>query len=197
MGLDTVRGIENSGIGYIRHRWLHQVPRDVNALNDRRVGWLQGEPKTRDSPRGVMAIDKTLVDYAGTLIDNVGWFWNHAKDGSVIAHDSLISNSVCPSGRALPLHGAGCRNKDACQKGEFTDHTELCIELINDAIARGISGDFTFDSSFTRAKVLHHIQSTKWAYVGDLKRNRKLVYDGREQSLQGVGKSVEPVCPVT
>ena len=74
------------------------------------------------------------------------------------------------------------KKKDACQKGEFTDHTEWCIELINDAIARGIPGDFTFDSYCTSAKVLNHIQSTKRAYVGDLKLNRNLVYDGREQS---------------
>jgi uncharacterized protein YndB with AHSA1/START domain len=39
-------------------------------------------------------------------------------------------------------------------------------------------------------KVLNHIQSTKRAYVGDLKLNRKLVYDGREQSLQAVARQI-------
>ena len=55
---------------------------------------------------------------------------------------------------------------------------------------RDIPGDFTFDSYFTSAKVLNHIQSTKRAYVGDLKLNRKLVYDGREQSLQSVARQI-------
>jgi hypothetical protein len=58
--------------------------------------------------------------------------------------------------------------------------------LVNDAIARGIPGDFTFDSYFTSAKVLNHIESLKRAYVGDLKLNRKLVSEGREQALQQV-----------
>src|SRR4029453_16591743 len=38
------------------------------------------------------------------------------------------------------------------------------------------------------AKVLNPIESTKRAYVGDLKLNRKLVYEGREQALQQVAR---------
>jgi hypothetical protein len=151
---------------------------------------LQGDPKTRYSPRGVIAIDNTLVDHAGKLIADVGWFWDHANERYVIAHDYLISNYVCPSGAHYPIEWRRFKKKDACQKGEFTDHTELCIELINDAITRAIPGDFTFDSSVTSAKVLNHIQSTQRAYVGDLKLNRKLVYDGRAQSLQAVARQI-------
>ena len=61
------------------NRWLHEVPWDVKALNDRRLAWWQGAPKTRYSSRGVMAIDKTLVDHAGKLSEDVGWFWDHAN----------------------------------------------------------------------------------------------------------------------
>ena len=172
------------------NRWLNEVTWDVKALNDRRLVWLQGDPKTRYSPRGVIAIDNTLVDHAGKLIEDVGWFWDHANERYIIAHDYMISNYVCPSGAHSPIEWRRFKKKDACKKGEFTDHTELCIELINDAIARGIPGDFTFDSSFTSAKVLNHIQSTTRAYVGDLKLNRKLVYDGREQSLQAVARHI-------
>ena len=57
-------------------------------------------------------------------------------------------------------------------------------------MARGIPGDFTLDSSCTSAKGLHHIESSQRAYVGDLKRNRKVVYDGREQSLQAVARQM-------
>ena len=36
------------------NRWLTEVSWDVKALNDRRLEWLQGDPKTRYSSRGVM-----------------------------------------------------------------------------------------------------------------------------------------------
>jgi hypothetical protein len=172
------------------NRWLTEVEWDVKALNDRRLEWLQGDPNTRYSARGVIAIDNTLVDHTGKLIEDVGWFWDHANDRYVIAHDYLISNYVCPSGAHYPIEWRRFKKRDACAASEFKDHTQLCIELIDDAMTRGIPGAFTFDSYFTSAKVLNHIQGTKRAYVGDMKLNRTVVYDGREQSLQAVARQI-------
>jgi hypothetical protein len=172
------------------NRWLTEVSWDVQTLNDRRLEWLQCDPKTRYSPRGVIAIDNTLVDHEGKLIEDVGWFWDHADDRYVIAHDYLISNYVCPSGAHYPIEWKRFKKREACAAGEFKDHTQLCIALIDDAVARGIPGDFTFDCYFTSAKVLNHIQSQQRAYVGDVKLNRHVVYDGREQSLQAVARQI-------
>jgi uncharacterized protein YndB with AHSA1/START domain len=172
------------------NRWLTEVAWDVQTLNDRRLEWLQRDPKTRYSPRGVIAIDNTLVDHEGKLIEDVGWFWDHADERYVIAHDYLISNYVCPSGMHYPIEWKRFKKRDACVAGEFKDHTQLCIALIDDAVARGIPGDFTFDCYFTSAQVLNHIQSTQRAYVGDLKLNRHVVYGGREQALQAVARQI-------
>jgi len=157
------------------NRWLTEVAWDITALNDRRLAWLQQAPQTRDSGRGVIAIDKTLVTHEGKLIEDVGWFWDHADERHVIAHDYLISNYVCPSRAPYPIEWRRLKKRDPCPAQEFTDHTELCIELIDDALKRGIPGAFTFDSSFTSAKVLNHLQSKQAAYVGDLKLNRKVL----------------------
>jgi hypothetical protein len=172
------------------NRWLTEVQWDVTALNDRRLAWLQQAPQTRYSVRGVLAIDNTLVDHAGKLIEDVGWFWDHADQRHVIAHDYMISNYVCPSKAHYPIEWRRFKKRDACPAPEFKDHTELCIELIDDALKRSIPGDFTFDSYFTSAKVLNHIQSTQRAYVGDLKLNRKVVYAGGEQQLQDVARQI-------
>jgi hypothetical protein len=172
------------------NRWLTEVSWDVQTLNDRRLEWLQRDPKTRYSPRGVIAIDNTLVDHEGKLIEDVGWFWDHADERYVIAHDYLISNYVCPSGAHYPIEWKRFKKREACAAGEFKDHTQLCIALIDDAVARGIPGDFTFDCYFTSAKGLNHIQRQQRAYVGDLKLNRHVVYDGREQSLQAVARQI-------
>jgi uncharacterized protein YndB with AHSA1/START domain len=172
------------------NRWLTEVEWDVHTLNDQRLAWLQQAPQTRYSIRGVIAIDNTLVDHEGKLIEDVGWFWDHADERHVIAHDYLISNYVCTSGAHYPIEWCRFKKRAACAAGEFKDHTELCIELIDDALRRGIPGDFTFDSYFTSAKVLNHIQRQQRAYVGDLKLNRKVVYAGREQKLQDVARQI-------
>ena len=190
----TVRGINREFVvttdQSCLNRWLTEVSWDVQTLNDRRLEWLQRDPKTRYSPRGVIAIENTLVDHEGKLIEDVGWFWDHADERYVIAHDYLIANYVCPSGAHYPIEWKRFKKREACAAGEFKDHTQLCIALIDDAVARGIPGDFTFDCYFTSAKVLNHIQSQQRAYVGDLKLNRHVVYDGREQSLQAVARQI-------
>jgi DDE superfamily endonuclease len=172
------------------NRWLTEVEWDVTALNDRRLAWLQQAPQTRYSGRGVIAIDNTLVTHEGKLIEDVGWFWDHADERHVIAHDYIISNYVCPSRAHYPIEWRRFKKRDTCPAQEFKDHTELCIELIEDALQRGIPGAFTFDSYFTSAKVLNHLQSKQAAYVGDLKLNRKVVYAGREQKLQDVARQI-------
>lgn len=172
------------------NRWLTEVEWDVTALNDRRLAWLQQAPQTRYSGRGVIAIDNTLVTHEGKLIEDVGWFWDHADERHVIAHDYIISNYVCPSRAHYPIEWRRFKKRDTCPAQEFKDHTALCIELIDDALKRGIPGAFTFDSYFTSAKVLNHLQSKQAAYVGDLKLNRKVVYAGREQKLQDVARQI-------
>jgi hypothetical protein len=172
------------------NRWLTEAPWDEQALNDRRLEWLQRDPQTRYSRRGVIAIDNTLVEHSGKLIEDVGWFWDHADQRYLIAHDYVISNYVCASGAHYPIDWRRFRKKEACQEVPFKDHTELCIELINDALARDIPGDFTFDSYFTSAKVLNHLHRQNRAYVGDLKLNRKVVYEGREVNLTALAREI-------
>ena len=113
------------------NRWLVESDWDVANLNDRRLDWLQDNSKTRYSPSGVIAIDNTLVDPSGKLIEDVGWLWDHAHHRHVIAHDYLISNYVCPSGSHYPIEWRRFRKKDACRAEDFRDHTTLCLDLID------------------------------------------------------------------
>ena len=60
------------------NRWITEVKWDVQQLNTLRLEWLQQEPTTRFAAQGVIAIDNTLVDQEGQLIEDAGWFWDHA-----------------------------------------------------------------------------------------------------------------------
>jgi hypothetical protein len=55
------------------NRWLTEVAWNVAVWNDRRLAWWQQAPQTRYSPRGIIAIDNTLVAHEDQLIEDVGW----------------------------------------------------------------------------------------------------------------------------
>lgn len=55
----------------------NDVDWDENALNERR---LEVSQHTRYGHQGRVAINNALIDHEGKLIDNIGWFWEHAED---------------------------------------------------------------------------------------------------------------------
>jgi hypothetical protein len=179
------------------NRWLTEAPWDVERINQHRLEWLQADPTTRYRQDGAIAIDNTLIDHDGKLIEDAGWFWDHADQRHLIAHDYLFANYVHPSGKHYPLTFRRFRKKETCIAAEapFRSHTDLCIELIDWAVAEGIPGDFTFDSYFTNAEILNHLHGTGRAYVGDLKANRKISVNGQERILSDwIATDLGPAC---
>jgi len=176
------------------NRWLTEAQWDEEMLNQRRLDWLQKSPDTRYSDQGVIPIDNVLVDHAGTLIEDVGYFWDHGEQRYKIAHDYLIINYVCTSGKHYPLEFYRFVKKEHCQEQqiEFRDHEVLFRNLIDWAVANAIPGDFTFDSWFTCAENLNHIHGLDRTYVGDLKSNRKVQFQGRERTAEEVAAQIEP-----
>jgi len=53
--------------------------------------------------RLVLPDDVLVGQVAGELIEDAGWFWNHAEDRYQITHDYLFANYVCSSGKHYPL----------------------------------------------------------------------------------------------
>ena len=182
------------------NRFLTEVDWDANALNEQRLEWLQKDSNTRYSDRGVIAIDNVLIDHDGKFIKDVGWFWDHADQRNKIAHDYLFANYVCTSGKHYPLEFRRFRKREQCEAtGEaFFDHTKLCCQLVDWVCQREIPGDFTFDSYFTNAEILNHINDKRdrfdrpRGYVGDLKFNRKVEWQGRVVRIDGVAAEIDP-----
>jgi hypothetical protein len=169
------------------NRFVTGAQWDVDALNRRRLELLQDDPATRYCDGGVIAIDDVLIDHDGKLIEDVGWFWDHAEQRHKIAHDYMFANYVCPSGKHYPLEFRRFKKRDQCEAtGEpFEDHGVLFRQLVDWVCERDIPGDFTFDSYFSSAASLNHIdehqnqRGESRAYVGDLKTNRKLEVRGK------------------
>ena len=169
------------------NRFLTEAVWDVSELNERRLKWRQESPDTRDSNQGVIALDDVLIDHDGQFIQDVGRFWDHAEQRNKIAHDDLIANDVCTSGKHSPLEFRRFKKRDQCEATSetFEDHTVLFCQRVDWVCERNIPGDFTFDSDFSNAENLNHIHSKQDGTgrsrgdVGDWKMNRKLEWKGR------------------
>ena len=194
------------------NRWITEVEWDEEILNQKRLGWLQGDPSTRYSAQGVIAIDNTLIDHDGKFIADVGWYWDHADKRHLIAHDYLIANYVATSLKHYPLEFRCFRKRELCdawraelekregglavadealrQKATFKSHTELFIELVDWIEEQEIVGDFTFDCYFTNAEILNYINSKERSYAGDLKFNRKIWFNGLEMKASDMAASI-------
>lgn len=183
------------------NRFLTRVARDVQALNEQRLADLQTDAASRYSDRGVIPIDNVLIDHDGQYIQDAGWFRDHAEHRYTIAHDYLFINYVCTSGKHYPLEFRRFQKRDLCfcLGVPFKDHTELCRDLIDRVCDHDIPGTFTFDSYFTNAAILNHIHGKRGAqgrprgYVGDLKFNRKVEWQGRLRKVSELAATIPAV----
>lgn len=182
------------------NRFLTGGDWDPQAVNERRLQLLQQDPSTRYHDQGVIAIDNVLIDHEGKLIEDVGWFWDHADERHKIAHDYLFANYVCSSGKHYPLEFRRFKKREQClSTGQlFEDHGVLFRQLVDWAVEHEIPGDFAFDSYFTNADNLNYIHGKpgRWGrprgYVGDLKMNRKVWYRGKEIRADELAATIQP-----
>lgn len=174
------------------NRWLTEVDWDVSELNRQRLKWLRRDPSTRYSDQGVIALDNVLVDHHGKRIEDVGYFWDHADERYKVAHDYLIGNYVCTSGKHYPIDFRRFVQRERCEERNilFQDHNVLFRDLIDLIVKEKIPGDFTFDSWFTHAKNLNHINKYDRGYVGDLRFNRKIVFQGESIKAEELGQRI-------
>jgi len=176
------------------NRWITEVKWDEQALNQRRLDLLQRDSATHYTPHGVIAIDNTLIDHDGKLIDDVGYFWDHAEQRHLIAHDYLFINYVNPSGKHYPLDFRRFRKREQCDDTHpFHSHTDLAKELIDWVVAEGIPGDFTFDSYFANGPIMNHIQRHSRGYIGDLKFNRVITVSGQDMTVSAWAATLGPL----
>jgi hypothetical protein len=182
------------------NRFIHHEAWDVQALNQRRLDLLQQDADSRYSDHGTIAVDNTLIDHHGTCIEDVGWFWDHAEERYKIAHDYLIANYVCSSGKHYPLDFRCFQKQQQCEANQipFKDHTALFQELVDWVAEQQIPGTFAMDSYFTNAPILNYIHGKPLAdgrprgYVGSLKFNRKLAYRGRTVKASELAAQIGP-----
>jgi len=178
------------------NRGLGAAPWDVQQLNARRLAWHPHDPQRRDSARGIIPLDHTLVDHAGQLSEDAGYDWDHAAKRQKIAHDYRIAHDVCPSGKHDALEFRRVRKREDCaakaaewqareggleaaseddrRRATCQSHTLRCGELVDGVVAHQMPGTCTLDRYFTNAPVLNHMDQQARSDVGDVKFHRKV-----------------------
>lgn len=180
------------------NRFLTAADWDVKAINCRRLELLQKDPSTRYHAQGAIAIDNVLIDHDGKLIEDVGYFWDHAEQRYKLAHDYIFADYVCSSGKRYPLDFRRFKKKEQCQeqRERFIDHAAIFRELVDWVCEEKIPGDFVFDLYFSGVDNLNHVHSKKdetgWprAYVADLKHNRLVEWKGAPLRLNELAKQI-------
>jgi hypothetical protein len=97
------------------NRWITEGDWDVANLHELRLAWWQEDAQTRYAPSGVRPIDNTRVAPSGKLIEDGGYFWDHAAQRQKIAHAYLRANSGCPSGKHSALDLRRLRKRADCE----------------------------------------------------------------------------------
>ena len=176
------------------NRWITESRWDEEELNHKRLEWLQKSPDTRYSEQGVIPIDNVLVDHSGKCIEDVGYFWDHAEQRYKIAHDYIIANYVCTSNKHYPLEFCRFVKKEQCRQENiaFIDHNQYFRQLVDWVVDNGIPGTFAFDSWFTHAANLNHINTHDRAYVGDMKSNRRIIFCGKKLKAEELAGQIAP-----
>ena len=183
------------------NRFMTEVDWDARKLNEERIKWLQNFDDTKFHHRGIIALDDVLIEKSGKYIKDSGTFWDHSESRYMHAQDLIIINYVHPtSGKHYPLEFRRFKKAEQCEwtGEEFKKMTTLSIELIDWCHENDVLGTFTFDSFYSSAEILNHIDSLKNAdgtsrgYVADLKFNRKVVFKGVEQQVVEFAKTIPP-----
>jgi len=94
---------------------------------------------------GVIAIDDVLIDHDGKLIEDLGWFWNHAEERHKIARDYLVVNYVCSSGKHDPWEFRRFKKREQCEAAAvpLEDHGVLFRQLVDWVREREMRGNGT------------------------------------------------------
>jgi hypothetical protein len=181
------------------NRFMTEVEWDEQKMNEKRIEWLQQFDDMQFHNRGVIAIDDVLLEKSGKCIPDSGTFWDHSDQRYLHAQDLIIINYVHPvSKKHYPLEFRRFKKADQCEwtGEEFKKMTALSIELIDWCHAKGVLGNFTFDSFYTCAEIQNHINflknadGTERGYIGDLKFNRKVIFKGVEQQAVAFAQTI-------
>jgi SRSO17 transposase len=156
------------------HHFISESPWDAEALNDRRIGMLMADPRTRARQGGVLIIDDSGVPKKGDATEGVKRQYIGQR-GKVENGQVFVTSHYADPERHWPV-GISPFMPDVCFAGgksdpQYRTKINIALGLIDDAVKRGIAFRHVVADSFygSATYFIGTLEERGLKYVVDIK----------------------------
>jgi len=173
------------------NKFLTQYDWDEQQLNHERLEKLQNHGETRWSQDGYIIIDDSVNQRTGEELPGVGRFYDHSE-GETVWGQNLVYAFYTDDKTAYPLTFRQYEKRD--DEDEDETKYELACEIITELEEEvGVpAGTYLFDAWFAHdSELIKHVESYGKDWVGPLRSNRQVTYDGEEIRVDALAERID------
>jgi SRSO17 transposase len=194
----TVTGIARevlpAGSDRALNKFLTEYNWDEDELNHERLEELQNHGETRWSKDGHIIIDDSVFQRTGKELPGAGSFYDHSEGEPVWGQD-LVYAFYVDHKTSYPLAFRQYEKaEDEGQEDEEATKYELAKEIITELEEEiGVPATtYLFDSWFAHdSGLIKHVESYKKDWIGPLRSNRQVTFDGEEKRVDALEESID------
>jgi SRSO17 transposase len=164
------------------NHFLMRSPWDEREILAQMQREIKGKMKT---DRIYLIIDDTAMKREGPNIEGTGVHFG--SDGLVKGH-SCVFSAVIAGVEKYVWDFRAYVSKSVCSSEKFRSKVEIAQELIRDVCFDDREVVVMFDSWYTNAKVMRTVNEKGFAYIGGLKKNRRIWLNGKKSRVSHLAK---------
>jgi len=172
-------------------------------LDDMRLNYIMRSPATAPTTGGILAIDDTSACKARSTKHTEGAKVQYCgSEGRLANCNVFVYSGYADSNKHFLIDSEPYIPKEQCDKLEspvkFRSKIELCKDLIDKAIAKGIPFSYIcFDNWYLCRTLVEYIQRRKRHFISELAVDDRVSIGGRWMRADGLVKAIPPTKAVT
>ena len=166
------------------NRFLKDSPWSEKRLSIKRLRQLNNSPKTKTKESGYIILDDSSIPKTGSHMEAAGLHWSASENRTIFGHN-MVSLHYADKDKEYPLIPQIYRKKEHCRKDTFKTKIGIAIELLTDAIKKGLVKAKTclFDSWYLSKKLVKHILSLGLNWITRVSKQRGFRYNNQYTNL--------------
>lgn len=193
----TVTGIARevlpAGSDRALNKFITEYNWDEDKLNHERLEELQNHGETRWSKDGYIVIDDSVLQRTGKELPGAGSFYDHSE-GKPVWGQNLVYAFYTDHKTSYPLAFRQYEKADDDEEDVEATKYELAQEIITELEDEiGVpAATYLFDSWFAHgSELIKHVESHRKDWIGPLRSNRQVTYDGEEKRVDALAESID------